>query len=426
MAERWQLLAWPAGAALAALGAFALRRPLTHLVTAAFAVPYSLTAELLAVLQAALDAYRGWWREQFALPSVRALLGSALLGASLPALLWAEMHLQAPTVDALLQLEQGTIALPFLATPVEVTPGQAFVVAIVVMEMIFGIFLLDGLGATHFFPLADASADKRKLLVLAAAAALFVCCASQGALTAWRAIVTQEEMAVELAGGEPDGALVVGSSELFEAPPSEADPAQPTTAALDAPAAAPAEADAMTWLVRHVPWAVPAMLAFLLPLCAAAAGLAFYHLSVTLTAACAWIPILALALVGAVLNWVLRAVGVAEQLVQRLLELLAALGATLVGRRPPDHPMPESPEAAAVVNDTAQAGGEPAAAPGAADAPSEDGDTDVIQAQMEEIENLRDQVRDHERRERRARQRVQLDPLGVGAEDDSAADGRAA
>ena len=84
---------------------------------------------------------------------------------------------------------------------------------------------------------------------------------------------------------------------------------------------------------------------------------------------------------------------------------------TLLGRRPPDDALAEGEEPAPVGQPVRAA----AASQSSANSASEPADTDVIQEQADEIETLRERVRDFERQERRQDYRTEVDPFGMTA-----------
>ncbi|MBM3676886.1 MAG: hypothetical protein FJW96_03240 [Actinobacteria bacterium] len=382
-----------------------------------------------------------------------------------------------PLFEWVLGAHSSSIELPLAGEPIDVPLGALLALSVVALEALFGGVVLELLGVTRFLPAFEMSMRARAAAVASFTFLVIGLAGLQGTLAGMRGYLTyreEQEMPSESSDAVLLGGLEMplgdGSGERAGA--VGAVPVRPSTGAaaptvaqvvpvssggasgsdgaevnVEATGGEPAALPAMS-IEAYARTLVPAALALIVPIGASLAGAGVYFTAAHALGVLFWVPLFTLWIAGWIMSHLIGAVGSVEQLAQRAIELVAALGDTMLLRRRFDEPVAEAPqtETAAAAAPASEPGSLPPDAEGpscswspnrrgAADEPrgavtsfaqvsaSEDGD--VIAEQSEEMERLRDSLRDFQRREDDARYRAETDPFGVCATPaDSASDVR--
>lgn len=288
--------------AVAAMGAAhvlqpALRRLVDAAVTAVAAVLGTLT-DALEGLQATLTRVR---REHVGGLGLRALLGSLLVTALTAVLVWADFTVTVATLKSLLPIDPDAARPAIFGHPLGLAESSA--IALVGLHVLAGVALLEALGLTRFFPLEPVLPERgRRALRRGACLALLVLAMVGAGLAAWRTDQMRQLAALHAA---PHAAAL----DLVGAGPAP-----------DAPQEAGGAETPGSWL-DTVPVALLPIVAFLLPVATAGAGIGLYFLPMSLAGALLGV------LAGAVaaLTFLARVLGAAVTSVARLLTALIEL-----------------------------------------------------------------------------------------------------
>lgn len=309
---------WAAVLAIAFVLAYVLRESLEHLIQRSFALLYGLLNDIVQGLQQARTAALNFWHEHFGpVFGVRPLLGGLLAVGVWALLTLADFKLLMLTIDSL--IPSGEEAWQIEIAGQSLTAGGVTALAVIALEFLLGMWVLDLLGVTDFFMFhKTASATARKGVAAACLAALVLMCAAQASLAIWRTAKMEEAAAVE----SEQGALMSSADEQSLAPS-----AMPSGTA----------AGTGVWVDR-IPLPAMAMLNFFLPLAAAGAAGGIYPVLVGAVGVAAAIAVLLpLLLVLVVATLVRNAVGYAAEVVLAVFSVFTAPGRQLeqvVWRRP--------------------------------------------------------------------------------------------